>query len=384
MAVLQRGDSGPGVAEIRSILIAQRLLDDRGQSSMRGRHRPDGHGPDATFDSTMEWAIKEFQQQRGLIVDGVVGDETYRALHEASYRFGARNLLFRANQPMHGDDVSTLQSRLLNLGFYTGRIDGAFGPSTHTALVTYQREFGLVPDGICGPDTLRAIGRIPPRASGGSPHAIREHEYMRDSGPRLSGKRVIVDPGLGPAGSPLTQFGSDVLWDIATRLEGRMAAAGMETYFSRGRDQFPTESQRANFANSLDADLLISLRVAAFPNPRARGVATFHFGNRHGSSSAVGESLAQYIQREIVARTGMQDCRWHPGTWDILRLTQMATVQIDVGYVTNDDDVHLLSDPGVRDDIAMGILAAVKRTFLLGKDDQPTGTYTFADLLAGG
>ena len=34
------------------------------------------------------------------------------------------------------------------------------------------------------------------------------------------------------------------------------------------------------------------------------------------------------------------------------------------------------------DTVAEGILAAVKRLYLLGQDDQPTGTYTFAELLA--
>ncbi len=35
-----------------------------------------------------------------------------------------------------------------------------------------------------------------------------------------------------------------------------------------------------------------------------------------------------------------------------------------------------------RDAIAEGILAAVKRLYLLGKNDRPTGTFTFAELLA--
>ena len=35
-----------------------------------------------------------------------------------------------------------------------------------------------------------------------------------------------------------------------------------------------------------------------------------------------------------------------------------------------------------RDSIAEGILAAVKRLYLLGKNDRPTGTFTCAELLA--
>jgi N-acetylmuramoyl-L-alanine amidase len=35
-----------------------------------------------------------------------------------------------------------------------------------------------------------------------------------------------------------------------------------------------------------------------------------------------------------------------------------------------------------RDVVAEGILVAVKRLYLLGQDDQPTGTFTFGDVLA--
>lgn len=60
----------------------------------------------------------------------------------------------------------------------------------------------------------------------------------------------------------------------------------------------------------------------------------------------------------------------------------MPTALIDVGYVTNPDDASWLDDPAHRDIVAEAILIAVKRVYLLGENDQPTGTYTFADLLA--
>jgi hypothetical protein len=60
----------------------------------------------------------------------------------------------------------------------------------------------------------------------------------------------------------------------------------------------------------------------------------------------------------------------------------MPTVQVDVGYITNPHDRELLVTAQTRDAIAEGILAAVKRLYLLGKNDRPTGTFTFAELLA--
>ena len=161
-----------------------------------------------------------------------------------------------------------------------------------------------------------------------------------------------------------------------------MTAIGMETFLSRPAGRSPSDTDRAATANTVGADLMISLRCDAQPTPAANGVASFYFGNAHGSVSTIGRNLADFIQREVVARTGLRDCRTHGRTWDLLRLTRMPTVQVDVGYITNPHDRAVLVSPTSRDALAEGILAAVKRLYLLGKNDRPTGTFTFAELLA--
>ncbi|MBT0567748.1 N-acetylmuramoyl-L-alanine amidase [Williamsia sp. CHRR-6] len=395
MALYRLGDRGSAVAEIRSILAAQGLLTAHGTAldAPRGRHASpadrvvDGHQIDeAVFDQQTDHAVRAFQQERGLIVDGIVGPATYRVLREASYQFGARVLAFRLSAPMHGDDVATLQSRLQNLGYYTGLVDGRFGEVTHKALCQYQGEYGMVADGICGPGTLRSLERLGTRVTGGSPHAIREEETVRRSGPQLAGKRIVIDAGVGAidglVDARLAELETNILWDLARRLEGRMGAAGVETFAARSYEENPDDATRAARANSVGADLVIALRCGHHRTPKANGVATFHFGNSRGSVSSIGHSLSGFIQREIAARTPLLDCRSHGRTWDLLRLTEMPVVQVDVGFVTNPGDTAMLSDAGIRDTIADAILVAVKRLYLLGADDQPTGTYTFADLLA--
>ncbi|MGE2714365.1 N-acetylmuramoyl-L-alanine amidase [Mycolicibacterium litorale] len=384
MSSLRHGDRGAAVTEIRAALSALGLLESADDNLVTGRHVVAD-----LFDDALDQAVRAFQQHRGLLVDGIVGEATYRALKEASYRLGARTLMHQFGAPMYGDDVATLQARLQDLGFYTGLVDGHFGLQTHHGLTSYQREYGLYPDGICGPETLRSLYFLGSRVTGGSPHAIREEELVRRSGPRLSGKRVIIDPGRGGSDHGVIMNGpqgpiseADILWDLASRLEGRMTAIGMDTFLSRPVNRSPSDAERAATANTVGADLMISLRCATQPSPAANGVASFHFGNSHGSVSTIGRNLADFIQREVVARTGLRDCRTHGRTWDLLRLTRMPTVQVDVGYITNPRDRDLLASNHTRDAIAEGILAAVKRLYLLGKNDRPTGTFTFAELLA--
>ncbi|APA94703.1 N-acetylmuramoyl-L-alanine amidase [Nocardia seriolae] len=384
---LRHGDTGPAVAEVRSTLASLGFLHSHPNSDPQmGEYWKDS---DATFDHQLDSAVRAFQQHRGLLVDGVVGPATYRALKEASYRLGARTLIYQLSAPLYGDDVATLQRRLQDLGFYVHRVDGYFGPHTHDALTSFQREIGLSSDGICGPDTLRSLDLLGARVTGGNPHRIAEEEVVHRAGPQLTGKRIVIDPGLGgpDKGSAVpTEYGdvyeSEILWDLASRLEGRMAATGMETFLSRPWGANPSDAERAETSNTFDADLMISLRCASNDSGSASGIASFHFGNSHGSTSMIGQVLAGFIQREIVARTSLQDCRTHARTWDLLRLTKMPTVQVDIGYLTNDYDSSVLTNPRMRDVIAEAILISVKRLYLLGQDDQPTGTYTFAELLA--
>ena len=190
---LRRGVRNAAVIEVRATLATLGLLDNPDEDLHTGKHV----APDV-FDDELDHAVRAFQQRRGLLVDGIVGEATYRALKEASYRLGARTLAHQFGAPMYGDDVATLQGRLQDLGFYHALVDGYFGLQTHNALMSYQREYGLAPDGICGPETLRSLYFLGSRVTGGSLHAIREEEHVRRSGPRVR-RRMSSSTALSPA-----------------------------------------------------------------------------------------------------------------------------------------------------------------------------------------
>ena len=61
-----------------------------------------------------------------------------------------------------GETVKSLQTLLTNKGKYTGRIDGDYGVYTENAVKAYQREQGLVVDGVFGPVTCRKLNGTQP------------------------------------------------------------------------------------------------------------------------------------------------------------------------------------------------------------------------------
>lgn len=65
-----------------------------------------------------------------------------------------------------GSEVTNIQTRLKNWGYYTGSIDGVYGSKTVSAVKRFQSKNGLSPDGIAGPATLKAMGIYSSLSSG--------------------------------------------------------------------------------------------------------------------------------------------------------------------------------------------------------------------------
>jgi N-acetylmuramoyl-L-alanine amidase len=365
--VFRLGSEGPAVGEVQAALVHLGLLTDE---------------PRQAFDQPTDWAVREFQQNRGLVVDGVVGPETWAALQAARLSLGDR-LLSLAGRRYAGDDVAALQERLAELGFDTGRVDGVFGHQTEAALKAFQREYGLRSDGVCGPATLRALKQLGRLVTGGRPQALRETEQLHRSGAALAGKVIVIDPGHGGPERGAADHGLEeaaLVEDLAARLEGRLTAVGVRAVLTHGPDSCPTDEERAALANDVRADVVLSLHVDRAASPRCQGVATYHYGTGSGSTSTVGERLASLVQREVVARTDLVDCRVHAKTWALLRLSQMPAVRLELGHLTNAGDAARLADPAFRDLVAEAVLVAVQRLYLPADQDPPTGVLRLPDL----
>ena len=169
------------------------------------------------------------------------------------------------------------------------------------------------------------------------------------SGAALPGKVIIIDPGHGGADPGVCAHShteAAIVWDVATRLEGRLTALGVRTYLTRGADNGGDETQRAQFANATDANLMLSLHLDGHRNPEASGASSYYYGDEAGHRwSHTGKQFAGLLQRELVARCGFGDNRSHARTWTLLRSTKMAAVRLELGYLTNIQDAVRLSSP---------------------------------------
>lgn len=119
-------------------------------------------------DSTLD-AVKQFQKDNGLAVDGIVGPRTWSVL--SSFAAGGNTPVAQGpfngssftNSPTlqfgdSGPSVQSIQQRLRDLGYLNGRPTGNFDQATRDAVIRFQEAASLPADGIVNATTQEAIG----------------------------------------------------------------------------------------------------------------------------------------------------------------------------------------------------------------------------------
>lgn len=105
----------------------------------------DGVAGAKTYD-----AVIQFQTDKGLGADGMVGSGTMAVLLGESSGGGTVSSVLRTGSS--GSLTKYLQRILVALG-YSVTVDGIFGTTTHEAVVAFQNAYGLDADGIVGGGT---------------------------------------------------------------------------------------------------------------------------------------------------------------------------------------------------------------------------------------
>ncbi|MDR3178681.1 MAG: LysM peptidoglycan-binding domain-containing protein [Oscillospiraceae bacterium] len=116
-----------------------------------------------SFGETTTEAVKKFQQDQGLIADGIVGKNTWEALETTTDVSGGfppaplSRLKPILKQGSTGVYVEELQKQLKELDYYDGNVTGKFDQATGNAVTDFQISNKLVPNGIVGDDTWNAL-----------------------------------------------------------------------------------------------------------------------------------------------------------------------------------------------------------------------------------
>ena len=184
---LKPGDTGTQVTSLQNLLINRGYLNG---------------AADGIYSSATAAAVKNFQSDNNLRIDGLCGSDTINALKNSSGSNSNSNYaeigsVIKAG--MQGPGVVNLQNKLIEKGYMSGTADGICGLATVEAVKKFQAERGMKVDGICGIMTYAAL-------ENSQYETQRDPAWEKDfySDPTL-GRAIYVeatayspeDPGLG-------------------------------------------------------------------------------------------------------------------------------------------------------------------------------------------
>jgi peptidoglycan hydrolase-like protein with peptidoglycan-binding domain len=180
-SLLKIGSQGESVIELQAVLLLMGYYTGK---------------VDGIYDENTAQAVRKFQQDAGISVDGMAGTDTWNRLFPPSPIVAQPSVIAPqattvvapattninpqttpTTSPivnslpgqtasgdwqilrvgMEGSAVLGLQQRLTALGFYSGPINGVFDSKTEAAVKAAQQKFNLPADGTVGPATWNAL-----------------------------------------------------------------------------------------------------------------------------------------------------------------------------------------------------------------------------------
>lgn len=199
-------------------------------------------------------------------------------------------------------------------------------------------------------------------------------------------KLIVLDPGHnygGDDGSYATINGvtyceRDLNMVVAMKTKAALEAKGYRVVLTRKLEdreylaEKPSLAKRANLANSLKADLFLSIHHNKFTEESANGTEVYYSTRNNDSDFPKSPDLegkiatSKLLARKVVdniANVGFSNRGAKDGNLYVLRNVTMPSILVECGFISNTNDVSKLSKSSVQDQIAAAIANGVYNNF---------------------
>ena len=191
--------------------------------------------------------------------------------------------------------------------------------------------------------------------------------YSRQS--IYKGYTVVIDPGHGGTDNGAYYGGiaeKTINLEISKKVKNILEKYDINVYMTRTSDVNTSLAARTNLANSVGADLFISIHINAIAKSNIKGTEILYKSNSlkvdgvtnkilsENLSSSVSEYADTY-KRGIINRTNLY----------VLNRTNMPAALVEVGYMTNSSDLRKLKSDSFREKTAEGIADGILDTLMI-------------------
>ena len=215
-------------------------------------------------------------------------------------------------------------------------------------------------------------------------------------------KVVLVDPGHGGEESGAVGhldkakgrkiFEKDLALRLSKKIKEELSKT-TSTYLTRSLDRMVGLQERADLADMVKADLFLSIHFNSSMDPRSRGFELYYLDNNsnvaaqkveraenlnlQGEELIVNQILVDLVVQQTVSHSKelarkvhervkpvlkthqMDDRGIKPGLFYVLALSKRPGLLVEVGFVSNQDELQKVNQEKFLTDMARGIAAGV-------------------------
>jgi len=176
---------------------------------------------------------------------------------------------------------------------------------------------------------------------------------------------VAIDAGHGGNVPGATKMGvneKDIDLDIVLELKKIFDSSGKNigVYYTRTDDSNPSFANRVGLANDLDADLFISIHNNSTASGRMSSISGTEVMYEGGDSTGESKALAEICLDHLLDDLGTKSKGIVVGDEVyIIRMSEVPVALIEVGFMTNEQELKNLTDPDYQHDAAQAIYDAI-------------------------
>lgn len=181
---------------------------------------------------------------------------------------------------------------------------------------------------------------------------------------------ILIDPGHGgrdlgassPHKEPILE--KNIALKTSRELAHALQKAGYRVAMTRTSDTFIELQDRSHHANSIDADLFISVHFNGAKNPKAHGLEVYFYTDkannlRHVSSKRFAKDCVDTLAHNLrMKKRGLKEGNFH-----VIRETSMPAILIEGGFVSHAQEAVRIDTPQYRKVYASSVVDAVNRYF---------------------
>jgi N-acetylmuramoyl-L-alanine amidase len=182
--------------------------------------------------------------------------------------------------------------------------------------------------------------------------------------PIISRPLIILDAGHGGTdeGTKVNAFKEKRLTLLTVLLTKKhLEDLGYRVMLTRGRDIFLSLSKRVCIANKAKASLFVSVHYNSAPSPDASGIEVFFFDSKEAWRAKASKRLASCLLSGLINQTDAVSRGVKAGNFHVIRETDMPSVIVEAGFITNLQERQKLKDRAYIERISVGIAQGIDK-----------------------